>query len=494
MNNLKCKKKLNNYKLHWLKFIFSFIIFIFLLTFPLFPSTPKASTMLAIVVLMGFLWIFETLPIGITALLPLVLFPIFEIENTNAVSINYCNSTIFLFLGGFILSIAIEDSGLHRQISTRMIKLLGFTKYGVLIAFIFSTFGISMFISNTATALIIIPIALSITNHFKSFLNEEQFKNFSKAILFAVAYSASIGGTATLIGTPPNLIFQKVYQISFPKLPQITFASFLFMVLPLALLMGIVLFLILNLFFLRKIPKKLGRESTKGDLLLNESFTTNQKIVAFVFVLTCLLWIFRSDILIGQLHITGWSNMLGLYNFIDDGTVAIFAVFILFVLTYRKDEEHKNLLSLSTISKVPWDIILLFGGGFALADGFEKSGLSKVIASQISTFIGIHPLLLMIITCTLVVAMTEFSSNTAVASTFLPLIASISAGLGISPLKIMIPATISASYAFMLPISTPPNAIVFSFGIIKITEMVRVGIFLNLIGIILVSLYFYLFF
>lgn len=474
-------------------FLFTIVIFFNLLIFPVFPSNWQSSAMFAIVVLMGLFWILEILPIGITALLPLVLYPIFKIETANNVSINYFNSTIFLFLGGFILSIAIEDSGLHIQIAKKMIKIFGVTKYGVLLAFIFSAFFISMFISNTATTLILFPIALSVANYFKIQVNESQYQNLSKALLFAVAYSSSIGGTATLIGTPPNLIFYKIFQIYFPSLPQISFTSFLFMVLPLAFLMIILLFLLLFALFLRRVPYKLLESSPDEILSIKGKLTYSQKLTALVFILTCLLWIFRVNITVGDLQIPGWANLLRLENHIDDGTVAVFSVILLFIVGFTKRGE-RPLIEISSLRKVPWEIILLFGGGFALADGFEKSGLSKVIASQISSFTGVHPLILIVVTCTLVVGLTEFSSNTAVASTFLPLIATISTGLGLSPIKMMLPATISASYAFMLPISTPPNAIIFSSRVISLNEMVRTGFLLNLIGIILVSFYFYLLF
>ncbi|MGQ9820062.1 MAG: SLC13 family permease [Candidatus Kapaibacteriales bacterium] len=468
--------------------------FVILLFFPVFPSNSQSSVMLAIVILMGLFWILEILPISITSLLPLVLYPIFKIETADNVSINYFNSTIFLFLGGFILSIAIEDSGLHTQIAKKMIKVFGITKYGVLLAFIFSAFAISMFISNTASTLILFPIVLSVANYFKIYLDENQYRNLSKSLLFGIAYSSSIGGTATLIGTPPNLIFHKVYQIYFPNFPQISFASYMFMVFPLALLMVIFLFLLLFVLFLRAVPNKLVEKPIDNILSTDEKLTSSQKFIGLIFLITCLLWIFRINITIGNVQVPGWANLLKLENFIDDGTVAVFSIILLFFASFIGKTKSKPLIEISSLRKVPWEIILLFGGGFALADGFEKSGLSKVIASQISFFIGGHPLVLIFITCVLVVGMTEFSSNTAVASTFLPLIASISVGLGVHPVKMMIPATLSASYAFMLPISTPPNAIIFSSGILSLSEMVRTGVLLNLVGIILVSLYFYWFF
>ncbi|MEJ5287147.1 MAG: Sodium-dependent anion transporter family [Candidatus Kapaibacterium sp.] len=479
-------------KFKW--FALSLAIFTLLLIFPLVPSKPQISHMLAMIVLMGILWLTEALPIGITAMLPLVFFPILNISNANQVSINYFNSTIFLFLGGFIISIAIEKTGLHRKIALNLLKLLGQTKDGIFLAFALSSWFLSMFISNTATALIMLPIAISITNNLASEL-PEVFKNrFSKAILFGIAYSCSIGGIATLIGTPPNLIFHKIYSINFPNLPEITFSKWLSIALPLSFILLLFEYLLLRVIFFWNLPNKIVNSNVlKNEISNRLKLTTSQAITLVVFVATCLLWIFRTTIDLGFLVIPGWADLLGLSKFVDDSTVSIFSALLLFILP-NDFQSKARILQIDDLKKVPWDIILLFGGGFAIANGFEITGLSDYLAQALVGYTHLSGFLIILLVCIIIVATTEFSSNTAVASTFLPIVASISQVLGIPPIKIMIPATISSSLAFMLPISTPPNAIVFSTGKLKISEMAVVGITLNIIGILVVAIYFHFLF
>ncbi|ROL57633.1 SLC13/DASS family transporter [Bacteroidetes/Chlorobi group bacterium Naka2016] len=479
-------------KFKW--FALSLAIFTLLLIFPLVPSKPQISHMLAMIVLMGILWLTEALPIGITAMLPLVFFPVLNISNANQVSINYFNSTIFLFLGGFIISIAIEKTGLHRKIALNLLKLLGQTKDGIFLAFAISSWFLSMFISNTATALIMLPIAISITNNLASELPEAIKNRFSKAILFGIAYSCSIGGIATLIGTPPNLIFHKIYSINFPNLPEITFSKWLSIALPLSLILLLFEYLLLRVIFFWNLPNKIVNSNVlKNEISNRLKLSTNQAITLVVFVATCLLWIFRTTIDLGFLVIPGWADLLGLSKFVDDSTVSIFSALLLFILP-NDFQSKARILQIDDLKKVPWDIILLFGGGFAIANGFEITGLSDYLAQTLVGYTHLSGFLIILLVCIIIVATTEFSSNTAVASTFLPIVASISQVLGIPPIKIMLPATISSSLAFMLPISTPPNAIVFSTGKLKISEMAVVGITLNIIGILVVAIYFHFLF
>lgn len=457
--------------------------------FQIFPDSSSASLMFSIVILMGTLWLTEALPLGITALLPLVLFPLLHLETAQKVSQNYFNSTIFLFLGGFIISIAIESTGLHRRIALGLLSILGTTKYGIFLAFTLSSFTLSMFISNTATALIITPIALSILKQIEASIAKDSAEKLAKSLLLSIAYSASIGGIATLIGTPPNLIFQRIYQINFPDLPQITFARWLGLNFPLAFLFLIVECVLFYFAFLRKVPKKI---LTEESILIEASgkISSAEVKVLVVFALTCLLWIFRENIDLSFAVIPGWSNLLGLNRFIDDGTVAIFSALLFFMLPQNLKQNTKPILNIDALKKVPWDIILLFGGGFAIADGFEHTGLSNLLAQQIPGFLHFPQFWVIAIASSVVVATTEFSSNTAVASAFLPIIAAVSIGAEIEPIRLMLPATISASLAFMLPVSTPPNAVVFSTGRIKIQEMAGYGIMLNIIGIFLVAAYY----
>ncbi len=465
------------------------LLFTLFNVFQIFPDSPDASLMFSIVVLMGTLWLTEALPLGITALLPIVLFPLLHLETAQKVSQNYFNSTIFLFLGGFIISIAIESTGLHRRIALGLLSLLGTTKYGIFLAFTLSSFALSMFISNTATALIITPIALSILKQIEGGIAKDSADRLAKGLLLSIAYSASIGGIATLIGTPPNLIFQRVYQIHFPDLPQITFARWLGLNLPLALLLLIVEYVLFYFAFLRKIPQKTLAEKSVFNETTGTISPAESKVLV-VFASTCLLWIFRENIDLSFVVIPGWSNLLGLNKFIDDGTVAIFSALLFFILPQNLKGSTKPILNIDALKKVPWDIILLFGGGFAIADGFEHTGLSSLLAQQILGFLHFPQFWVIVIASSVVVATTEFSSNTAVASAFLPIIAAVSVGTGVEPIRLMLPAAISASLAFMLPVSTPPNAVVFSTGKIRIQEMAIYGITLNIIGIFLVAIYY----
>ncbi|MFN3781900.1 MAG: SLC13 family permease, partial [Candidatus Kapaibacteriota bacterium] len=295
--------------------------------------------------------------------------------------------------------------------------------------------------------------------------------------------------------SPPNLIFQKIYALNFPKLPEISFAKWLSIAFPISVLLLISEYFLLRIIFLKNLPSRvINREKLIENNFYKDKITTPEVITFVVFIATCGLWMFRNSFDLGFIKIPGWADSLGLSNLIDDSTISIFSAVLLYILPSNFKDLKKRILTINDLKKIPWDIILLFGGGFALADGFATTGLSDYFAQSLVGLTHMPQIALIIVVCILIVAVTEFSSNTAVASTFLPLIASLSKTLGISPIKLMLPATISASLAFMLPISTPPNAIVFSTGKIKIQEMAIVGISLNLIGIVVVSIYFYIFF
>ncbi len=471
--------------------LIAFFLFFITLIFPIFPSSITASKMFSVVVLMAFLWLTEALPLGITSLLPIVLYPLLQIDSTSSTSTNYMNSTIFLFMGGFFLSIAMEKWNLHKRLALNLLKILGTSKHKIILGFLLSTSIMSMFLSNTATAMIMLPIALSIIFKVESHFEEKTANNFSKALLLTIAYSASIGGVATLIGTPPNLVLVKVYKIAFSNLPEITFTSWLIYGIPISLGMSIILFLLISFVYLKKLPNKLLEKSDIiNQISLLESIQPAEKKILIIFAITVFLWIFRVPIDLGSFVIPGWSSFLGMEKTIDDGTIAIFSALLLFIVPSSFKDMNIKILDSHSITKVPWEIILIFGGGFALASGFEHSGLSKEIALKLN-YINELPLFVILFAISLfVVTLTEFSSNTATAATVLPIIASLSQVLNINPLILMVPATISASLAFMLPISTPPNAIIFSSGRIKINEMAKVGIYLNILGIIFVTIFF----
>jgi len=326
----------------------------------------------------------------------------------------------------------------------------------------------------------------------QEFYDGKDSENFSVSLMLGIAYGASLGGIATLVGTPPNLAFVRIFHISFPDSPEISFGKWMMLGLPIAIVMLFVTWILLTKILYRlknktSFDKKLLREEYK--LLGKPGF--EEKLVLAIFTITALLWIFRIDLSLGSFIIPGWSNLLANSKYIDDSTVGIFMSLLLFILPAKKG-EHKRLLNARAFGKIPWEIVILFGGGFALASGFQSSGLSELLGEQLTALSGIPPILMIVIVCFCLTFLTELTSNTATTQTILPILAAISVSTQINPLFLMIPATLSASFAFMMPVGTPPNAIVFSSGKVTIKQMARTGLILNFIGIVVVTLMFYL--
>lgn len=445
----------------------------------------SAKYVAAAAVLMSILWITEAVPLYVTALIPIVVFPLTGVLTANDVTSSYMNSTIFLFVGGFFIAIAMEEWELHKRIAYSIIQLFKSNLPSLLFGFMSSAFLISMWISNTATALMLLPIGLAVIKNIKSDVG------IHKGILLGIAYGCSIGGIATIIGTPPNLVFQRIFKISFPDKTEILFGEWIILVFPLALILLLITwFLLAKVFFKKDFDQSKNYKITITEKLSKISF--EEKVVITVFSLTALLWIFRKDIILGQFVIPGWSGVLTFADYIDDSTIAVFMSILLFVIPSKSSPE-KRILNSASIKKLPWEIIILFGGGFALAEGFISSGLSKILGNQLSVLSNFPIFLLVMTICLVITFLTELTSNTATAQIILPILAALSTELNINPLIVMIPAAISSSMAFMMPVATPPNAIIFSSKSITVYEMAKVGFFLNLIGALLVSTYFYLF-
>ena len=460
------------------------------------PGQIQTTYMLAIAVLMAIWWMTEAVPIAITALLPVVLFPLFGIMNGKDVSSTYFNHIIFLFIGGFIVALAMEKWDLHRRIALKILLLVGVSPNRILIGFMLATAFLSMWISNTATAMMMVPIALSVISQLEENIGSEYIKKYSVALLLGIAYSASIGGIATLIGTPPNIAFSQIYSQTFPSAQEISFAQWIVFALPLSIIMLFFAWLFLYLIFVPKISfKGNAKEVIKRHYSKLGRITYEQIVVLIGFVLLAFLWLFRSgfDISIGHKNIIlpGWSKLFAHPEYFNDGTAAMFIALLLFIIP-SKNDKSQTIMDCQTLSKLPWNIVLLFGGGFALAKGFSVSGLSMWIAQRFHSLTNLNLILIVLIISTVVVFLTEFTSNTATTQMFLPILSSIAIGIHIDPLILMIPATISASLAFMLPIATPPNIIIFGSGRVRIVDMMKVGIFLNLIGIIVILLILFL--
>lgn len=465
-----------------------FLTFILFSIFQIFPDNPKASFTLSIALLMAILWISEAIPLSITSLLPVILFPSLGILSGKAIAEAYINNTILLFLGGFLIAISFEKWGLHRRIALFIIAKIGSKPSTLILAFMIASAFLSMFISNTATAVMIIPVGLAIINKIEN-VSEHYSRKFNIALLLSIAYACSLGGIATLIGTPPNLVFHRIYSIYFPEAQQVSFAQWLAFGLPLSLIMLIITWVLITKIIYKDINKLfLNKQTIKQEYKLLGKQSFEEKVTFIIFAFAVLLWIFRADIELGDFIIPGWSNIFSNSEMIDDSTVAIAISFLLFLIP-SKNQKGSFILDEQAIFKVPWGVLLLFGGGFALAKGFQDSGLSELLCSQLTNLKDIPEFLILLIVISIVTFLTELTSNTAVANTILPIAALMSKALGIHPLTIMIPVTIASSFAFMMPVATPPNAIVFGTGKLRILDMVKVGFYLNLIAIVVLCIY-----
>jgi len=467
------------------------ILFLLIIFFTdLDPSNPQLTIMAAIAVLMAVWWITEAIPLSVTSLIPLILFPLFGILSGDEIAESYINSVIFLFLGGFMIAIAIEEWDLHKRIALKIITYFGGNPTSVIIGFMISCALLSMWISNTATAIMMLPIGLAIIKKLETEYGEQRIHNFSVTILLGMAYACSLGGIATLVGTPPNLVFLKTLNIIYPEAPQIGFGQWMLLGLPISILMLTFTIIILTKFYF-KIDKeiRIKKEFVKEEYKKLGVLTFEQKTVSIIFLITALLWIFRADLNLGFILLPGWNRLLPYPEFVNDGTVAITMAVILFFIPAKSKET--TLLDQTVFKKIPWGIILLFGGGFALANGFTSTGLTLYVGEKLSSLSSLSPVLIVIITAAIMSFLTELTSNTAATQITLPIVASIAVSIGMNPLLLMLTATFSASMAFMLPVATPPNTIVFASDRIRISEMARAGFALNIAGVIIISLIIY---
>lgn len=430
-------------------------------------------------------WITEAIPIPATSLLPLVLFPLTKGLDAKSTASSYGDETIFLFMGGFIIALALEKWNLHRRIAISIIAMVGTNMDRIVLGFMIATGFLSMWISNTATAMMMIPIGLAIINQVADALKNDptidtspQGFAFGKALMLGIAYSASLGGIGTLIGTPPNTLLAGAINKMFDV--ELSFAGWMLFGVPFAWI-----FMFFTWFYLVKIafPSKLktlpgGREvidKQKRDL---GKASIEEILVLIIFVLAAFSWITRSFLL--NKVIDG----------LTDGMIAIIFAIILFMIP-SVNRKGDRLMDWNTAVKLPWGILLLFGGGLAIASGFVKTGLSEWIGSQLMGLDGVSVLVMIFLVAALVLALTEITSNTATASMMYPIMASLGIALGVHPYALMIAAGVAASCAFMLPVATPPNAAVFGSGYLKITDMMRAGFALNIFGVIFITLLIY---
>jgi solute carrier family 13 (sodium-dependent dicarboxylate transporter), member 2/3/5 len=479
---------------------------------PLGDLSRPAQNLAAVSVLMATLWITQTLPIAVTALIPLPAFPLLGIQPSDVVSKAYIDQNVFLFLGGFIIALGIEKWGLHQRMALHIVRFLGTSPRRMVLGFMLATAFLSMWISNTAATLLMLPIGLALLTSLNNLplkaVAPSELENLEKqrdsslsqlmaVLLLGIAYSASIGGFTTLVGTPTNVTFLTIWQQNFPEGPEISAGQWGMMaVTPLGVLY---LFLAWGCLTWR-LPAIPGADQ------LDRGFFTNRLrqlgplrgaewLMLSVFISTALLWLFRKPLTFGEtVLMPGWEDWRALdwigAKGLHDSTVAMGMAVLMFIIPARRnvDGQTEFLMDWKTAERLPWGILLLFGGGFALAGAFQSTGLSLFLGQKFSTLVAHWPAwLLVAATCFLLTFLTELTSNVATVATLVPVLAQAAVEIGLDPRLVMIPATLAASCAFMLPIATPPNAIIFGSNRVQMGQMVRYGIALNLAGIVLIT-------
>lgn len=455
------------------------LFLIILLLTPFEGLSEQGHAVLATTIWIAVWWVTEAIPIAATALLPIVLFPLTGGMNLASTTASFGHKYVFLYLGGFLIAIGIEKWNLHRRIALTIIAFIGSDIRKIILGFMIATAFLSMWISNTATSVMMLPIGLAIIKQLKDNPDTDEDENliFGKALMLGIAYSASIGGIATLIGTPPNLVLAGIIESTYGY--EITFLEWFQFGLPVALLL-----LIFCWYYLTRIAYKFKQVDFPGGLKEIQRLKSNlgiiskeERRVGFVFILAALCWISRSFIL------------QPLFPGIDDTIIAILFGITLFIIPSKNNKEP--LLNWKDTLNLPWGIILLFGGGMALAKAFDESGLALWLGNLMTEFGGFPFFILLLLLITAVNFLTEITSNLATTAMLLPVLAPLALEVGVHPFGLMVGAAVAASCAYMLPVATPPNAVVFGSGYLRIPDMVSKGIVLNLFSILVISIMVY---
>lgn len=427
-------------------------------------------------------WVTEAIPIPAASLLPIILLPLTGAAEGGDVTAAYGDPIVFLFLGGFFIATAMEKWNLHKRIALSIISLIGTNMSKITLGFMMATGFLSMWVSNTAAVMMMIPIGTAIIYQVSQAVqtskdaSADDYRNFEKSIILAIGYAGTIGGLGTLIGTPPNIILAATVNKLFDV--QISFAGWMAFATPVTAILLVSIWL-----YITKIafPVKL-KELPGGKQLIHEEklklgkITFEEKFVLAVFLFAAFMWITRTFL---------WENVLGIKT-LSDTMIAIIAAVLLFLIPTVN--QKGRLLAWDSAKDIPWGILLLFGGGLAIAGGFIETGLAEWMGTQLTVMQGVHFILIILLSSALVLALTEFTSNTATATMILPVLASLALAINVHPYALMVPAAMAANCAFMLPVGTPPNAIIFATGKIKIIEMIRAGFWVNLFVLILIVL------
>jgi len=449
--------------------------------------TPEARKAAAVAALMAIWWITEALPIAATSLLPIALYPLLHVLPGIEVTKAYGDSNIFLFAGGFFIAMAMQKWNLHERIALAIISRTGTNPSRLVLGFMLGTGFVSMWMSNSATAVMMLPIAVAIISQMEK-RDYPGVKNFATALLLSIAYSASIGGMGTPIGTPPNGILLTNYTGRFPDAPPITFVQWMMVGVPIVLIMLPLTWLLLTrvLFNFKEISFPAAREEIRGRLAQLGRMNRGEIIVLSVWGLTALAWIFREDLVLGAFTLPGWTRVLVEPKWVNDGTIAIVGALSLFVIPVDL-REGEFALDWEWARRIPWEVLLLFGGGLAMAEAFRSTGLVEWVGNQFTLLEGVPPFFVVLIVATLLAFSGEVTSNTATAAIMMPILGAMAPQLGIHPLLLMFPAGMAVSCGFMLPAATPPNAIVFGAGRITVPQMARAGFLVDLMGVLVVT-------
>ena len=449
--------------------------------------TPAAVGVAAVAVLMAVWWVTEAIPLAATALLPIVLYPLLDVMGGGEVTRAYGHHLIFLFMGGFFIAVTMEKWGLHRRIALHTIQLVGVTPSRMVLGFMLATAFLSMWISNTAATMMMVTIGLAVVQQAGHEVEDHPVTGidpraghfrFGTTLMLAIGYAATIGGIATLIGTPPNAGFAGVVEKTLGV--SIGFTQWMLFALPLAAIMLLVTWLLLTrVIFPRDLPQLPGgRQAIREELAGLGRMSHAERMVAMVFALVASLWVLR-----GLVDIP-------LFKGVKDSTIAIAGAVLMFVLPVNL-KRREFLLDWQTAVRIPWDVLILFGGGFALAQGFSDTGLTSFLAEQLTVLHGVDVLLIISVVVVMVIFLTELTSNTATASLLLPIMVALAGAVQVHPFGLMVPAVLAASFAFMLPVATPPNAIVFGSRYVSIRQMMRAGLWLNAVGALLITAFAY---
>lgn len=449
--------------------------------------SPVGQAAAAVTLLMAIWWLTEALPLYVTALVPLVLFPLTGVMDAGQTSANYGHELIFLFFGGFLLSIAVQKWSLHRRIALTVVRLVGFEPPRLILGFMVATGMLSMWISNTASAMIMAPIALAVVFQISQLLGEggeeidtrEGHFSFGTALMLGIAYSASIGGVATIIASPSNAIFaahvKQLYDV------EITFLQWMYFGIPMSVVGITIAWLYLTKFvYTDKIPVVSGLEAIVDNGLreLGPMQTAERRVLA-IFGMVASMWMLRG-------MVQPYLAVVGLEG-LTDSTISMIGALALFIVRPHPG-ANEGILNWEDVSEVPWGILLLFGGGLALSSGIDSSGLGSWLGDRLGILEGASPLLVILVVVTFVMFLSELASNTSSATIFIPIAAILAAVVGVHPYILMVGTVAASSFAFMLPVGTPPNAIVFATNYITMGQMMRAGFFLNLIFIVLITL------